>query len=223
MPTYEQVLRELEHWMSEKAATAQKLAALRAESFLDEERFEAHRTKLQREVRSCDAELKLVLERLDREPHRHVRHFDRLKEFRTHGGYEESVFVMTKYPEPGEPGADALQRVIDLVCAGITNRGLRPRLAADEAHHRWLWDNVELFLLGCARGVAIVEDRYRPELNPNVAMEWGWMVGMGRRVLFLREREFAHDRADWAGLLSHSFDWGDPAPGVGAALEHLRA
>ena len=26
-----------------------------------------------------------------------------------------------------------------------------------------------------ATGFAIVQDRYRPELNPIVALEWGWM------------------------------------------------
>lgn len=222
MPTYEKALAELEHWMSEKAATARRLWELHPQSFIDEERFEAHRTKLQNELRTCYDEMRLVLEQLDREPNRHARHFDRLKQFRAHGSYEDSVFVMTKYPEHGDPGADALKAVIDVVREGITARGLRPRIAADESHHRWLWDNVELFLLGCARGVAVVEDRYRPELNPNVAMEWGWMVGMGRHVLFLREQGFGHDRADWAGLHSYEFDWDDPRPGIDAALDHLR-
>lgn len=76
-------------------------------------------------------------------------------------------------------------------------------------------------MLCCGRGIAIVEDRYAPEMNPNVAMEWGWMRGMGRRVLYLRERKFRHRRADWEGLLTEEFDWDDPAPGIGAALDRF--
>jgi len=77
---------------------------------------------------------------------------------------------------------------------------------------------MELYLLGCARGVAIVEGKYLPELNPNVALEWGWMTGMGREVLFLRESSFKHDRADWGGLLSSSFEWDNCEPAISTAI-----
>jgi hypothetical protein len=222
MPTYEKVLSSLEHWMSEKQTTQQKLAALRPESFLDEEEFERRRTQLQDEVRGCDESMRAVLEKLDRWPPRHhMRHFDRLEEFLKQGPYEKSVFVMTKYPQAGDPEADRLEAVIDLVVTGIEARGYQARVAKDKVHHRWMWDNIELYLLGCARGVAIVEDRYLPELNPNVAMEWGWMAGMGRAVLFLRERQFKHDRADWKGLIESEFDWTDLGKGIDEALDEF--
>jgi hypothetical protein len=50
-------------------------------------------------------------------------------------------------------------------------------------------------------------------------MEWGWMRAMGKRVLFLREKGFAHGRADLGGLRAWNFDWDDPEPGVLTALE----
>ncbi len=83
---------------------------------------------------------------------------------------------------------------------------------------RWLFGNVELFLLGCARGIAIVEDKYIPELNPNVAIEWGWMTAMGRDVLYLREEGFKHDRADWSGLVNYTFEWDKPKQGIEDAV-----
>jgi hypothetical protein len=134
-------------------------------------------------------------------------------------GFDNSVFIMTKFPDGAAPGAAQLTAVIDNVKAAVAARGFTPRIALGLNYHRWLFDNVELFLLGCARGVAIVEDKYLPELNPNVALEWGWMVGMGRDVMFLREQSFAHDRADWTGLITATFDWADPAPGVTAAMK----
>ena len=126
---------------------------------------------------------------------------------------------MTKYPAAGEIQAQKLQAVIDAVADGIRKRNYKARIASDAIHHRWLWDNVELYLLGCSRGVAIVEDKYLPELNPNVAIEWGWMAAMGRNVLFLREKSFRHERADWTGLINDPFDWDDPVPGVEKALD----
>ena len=70
-----------------------------------------------------------------------------------------------------------------------------------------------------SRGIAIVEDKYVPELNPNVAMEWGWMRALKRSVLFLREESFDHARADWDGLIDYRFKWDDPKPGIDVALD----
>src|SRR5262249_39999482 len=131
--------------------------------------------------------------------------------------YERSVFIMTKFPDGKEPNDVALDAVIGAVKAAITEANMVPRIA-EYAYHDWLWDNVELFLMGCSRGVAIVEDRYRSEFNPNVALEWGWMKGMGKKVFFLMEETFAHSRADWQGLLSKTFSWGAPDAGVKQAI-----
>jgi hypothetical protein len=63
----------------------------------------------------------------------------------------------------------------------------------------------------------MIEDRYRSELNPNVAMEWGWMRAMGRQVLYLRESGFSRERADMMGLIADQFYWNEPEkhiPGV---------
>ena len=103
---------------------------------------------------------------------------------------------MTKYPIGRRQRAKELQAVIDAVTDGIRKRYYKSRIASDAAHHRWLWDNVELYLLGCSRGVAIVEDKYLRELNPDVAMEWGWITGMGWDVLFLCEKRFQHEGPD---------------------------
>jgi len=97
--------------------------------------------------------------------------------------------------------------------------GYIARIANEVHYHPILWDNVELYLLGCRRGIAIVEDKYLPELNPNVAMEWGWMRGMGRNVLYLVEKDFKKQRADWGGLIESPFDWTNPGSDIKAAVK----
>lgn len=140
----------------------------------------------------------------------HIRHKNKLEEFHRSAGFEESIFIMTKFPDGNDEIDSALKRVIDTVVRSITNCGFYPRLASDYSYHPNLWDNVELYLLGCSRGIAILEDRYKPELNPNVAMEWGWMKGMGKDVLYLVESGFKHYRADWSGLIRCTFSWDEP-------------
>ena len=133
--------------------------------------------------------------------------------------YHKSVLIMTKFPDPKYPDPRdlQLQRVINAVACSLYNAGYCPRIAKSP-HHDWLWDNVELYLLGCGLGVAILEDKYKPELNPNVALEWGWMKGMCKPILFLEETDFGMSRADWSGLISDKFNWDNPEADVKSAV-----
>jgi hypothetical protein len=122
---------------------------------------------------------------------------------------------MTKYPRDktdkdfGETDEN-LMKVIETTRVAIEKTGFIPRIAAGNLFQPMLWDNVELHLLACGLGVAIVEDRYRKELNPNVAMEWGWMRAMGKPVLYLMEQTFSSPRADIDGFVNHQFHWDHP-------------
>src|SRR4029453_13123531 len=127
---------------------------------------------------------------------------------------------MTKFPDPkhNNPNDAALEAVVKAVRDAVQGCGYSARVASDVRYHPILWDNVELYLLGCSRGIAIVEDKYLPELNPNVAMEWGWMRGMGRDVLYLVEKNFQRKRADWGGLIEARFDWANPDADIQKAI-----
>jgi hypothetical protein len=52
-------------------------------------------------------------------------------------------------------------------------------------------------------------------------MEWGWMRGLGKDVLFLVEKK-AHKyiRADWSGLIRREFSWREPHETI---PRHVRA
>lgn len=154
-------------------------------------------------------------------PHWHVRHAPLLEDFAKKGTFEDSVFIMTKYPDPKNPAVTdpQLKKVIDAVSAAVTANKYVPRIASDKDYHAQLWDNVELHMLGCRRGIAIVQDKVKQELNPNVAIEWGWMLGLDRRVLYLVEKDFKQERADWKGMSKYEFDWANPAPDVDAAVK----
>ncbi len=219
MPTIERTIAELDQWYAQIGRLENSKRGLLRAAFADDALRIRKWMDFEEQILHCRLGIRHAMELQERRPERFERHSVKLEEIHSNGSYEDSVFVMTKYPAAEETARAArLQYVVGFVSSEIRRLGYRPRLASDRSFHRWLWDNVELHLCACARGVAIVEDQYAPELNPNVAMEWGWMVGMGRDVLFLRESGFNHDRADWAGLLSHEFSWQDPRPGIAAAL-----
>ena len=150
-------------------------------------------------------------------PQHYKNHSEELRKFLEVAPYDKSVFIMTKFAETDEGDDKVLKEIIAEVKSSIIGAGFIPRIATF-GYHDWLWQNVELYLLGCEKGVAIVEDRCRKEMNPNVAFEWGWMKGMGKRVFYLMEESFAHNRADWSGLLSKTFSWDNPKEGIREAL-----
>jgi hypothetical protein len=172
------------------------------------------------QIRNTKAMIRDYLEKelLRYPPHHHKNHFEELKAFHEVAPYEKSVFIMTKFPQGRGKKEKALKTLIEEVKAAIRAAGYVPRIAT-YGYHDWLWQNVELYLVGCCKGIAIVEDRYQKELNPNVALEWGWMKGMGKKVYFLMEEQFAHSRADWQGLISKTFKWESAGEGVRDAIK----
>ena len=169
-------------------------------------------------INSAKQSIEIKLKELVRYPPHHSRHFEKLTKFHENANYNNCIFIMTKYCEGDNKKDKELQRVIDAVRNEITECGHIPKLANDYGFHSSIWDNTEIGMLGSARGIAIVEDKYKPELNPNVAMEWGWMTGMGREVLFLMEEKFKHFRADWEGMRRETFSWQNPEPEIKIAI-----
>jgi hypothetical protein len=216
-----QIERDLEYLFEKKIGFRNELEKMQrtgisAQLEMDQQGF------LSQQVNEFGERCRAQLENLVTFPYWQIRHARLLQDFWRNGSFEESVFIMTKFPDPAQ-GADKnnqLERVLGAISDAVEACSRKPRIARfPNNYHPGLWDNVELHLLGCKRGIAVVEDRYNAELNPNVMMEWGWMRGMGKRVFFLREKGFKHFRADLGDLLSEEFDWDNPEPGARRGVE----
>jgi hypothetical protein len=171
------------------------------------------------EVKNKKVERIKVLENLVLFPPHHLQYAQQVDQFCKDTLCEKSVFIMTKYPDGEDAGKDAqLQRVINLVKDAVMDCGYLPRLAVDKKYHANLWENVEIYLLGCARGIAIVENKFKPQLNPNIAMEWGWMRAMGKQVLYLVEKDVEVVPVDVGALIKERFQWECPEEDVRKAV-----
>src|SRR5262249_54860617 len=129
-------------------------------------------------------EIKAVVAELVRWPPHKSEHFEKLTEFFGLHQYEKSVFIMTKYPvKPTKTALDTqLATVIETVSKAVTNAGYSPHLASDKPYHPELFRNIEVYMMGCSKAIAIVESKHTNELNPNVMMEWGWFRSSDRKV-----------------------------------------
>jgi hypothetical protein len=174
-----------------------------------------------RQIDEMERLKRTILEKLVVFPPHKERHFQGLIDFENEGTFDKSVFIMTKFPNTQNPQPkDAeLFKIINCVSESVKANGFIPRIAlGGKRYHQGLWDNVEMFLLGCKKGIAIVENKYNNELNPNVTMEWGWMRGMNRDVLFLVENTFDLERADISGLIQDRFEWENPELSINTSI-----
>ena len=120
--------------------------------------------------------------------------------------YESSVFVMMKFPD-GLPKDQArlVDRIYEVIAKALGAYSLVARRADKKQYEPDLWNNLCVYMLGCQFGLAVLEDRGANEMNPNVALEYGFMKALNKEVGLLREQSFKHDRADLIGKLVKPF------------------
>ena len=120
--------------------------------------------------------------------------------------YESSVFVMMKFPDGlPEEHSRLLNRIFDVSGSALQAYGLVAKRADKKQYEPDLWNNLCVYMLGCQFGLAVLEDSGANEMNPNVALEYGFMKALNKEVGLLREKNFKHDRADLIGKLVKPF------------------
>jgi hypothetical protein len=176
VPTIQDTINELEVYFKLIQGAEASKAGVSRQAFRDEGQYDRVIRRIDETVKEHRKEIERILELYDREPERHyLRHGHKLAQLYEGGSYEESIFIMIKFPEKDSQNnaAQELQAVIDAVRDAVELRKYKARMASEQNLQDWIWDNVELFLYGCGRDIAIIENKYLPEWNPNVAMEWG--------------------------------------------------
>jgi len=88
---------------------------------------------------------------------------------------------------------------------GITH-GLTGLRADDSEYHSDLYWNVVTYMHGCGLGVAVFERLEKDEFNPNVTLEVGYMLALGKGVCFLKDKTLKELNADLMGKLYRSFN-----------------
>jgi hypothetical protein len=135
-----------------------------------------------------------------------------LRKFNGENPFGHVAFVMMKFPESnGKKVKDkVLKNIFDILRERLNKYGIRAIRADDKnyASSNRIWDNVCIYLLGSKYGIAVLENRYANEFNPNVAQEYGFMLALegSRRVMLLKEAGFQF-RADTVGTNANDFEW----------------
>ena len=80
----------------------------------------------------------------------------------------------------------------------------------DKEYHDDLFSNIITYIYGCEFGIAVFERLESNNFNPNVSLEVGFLLGLKKKVCFLKDKTINVLHTDLVGKLYRPFDPQDP-------------
>jgi len=118
-----------------------------------------------------------------------------------HPEVDKNVFIMMSFAK-----SDHMTQVFKSIQATVSAFGLVAVRADDRAYSEDVWPNIRVYMAGCKFGIAVFEDIDKREFNPNVAMEFGYMMAKGKRVLPLKEQRLPKLPSDLVSRIYREWD-----------------
>lgn len=114
---------------------------------------------------------------------------------------EKCIFIMMQFGStaPSKAMADAVKRA-------LSKHGFIGLRADDHQFSRLLWLNIQTYMHACRAGLAIFDRLENDIYNSNIALEAGYMLGLGKPVGFLKERTVRGLQTDLTGHIWYDFD-----------------
>jgi hypothetical protein len=125
-----------------------------------------------------------------------------------------TCFVMMRFSSTA-----AHSKIETAIKKALKKHGLIGLLARDREFHDDLFPNILTYMHGCAFGVAVFERLETEEFNPNVALEVGYMLGLRKQVLLLKDQTLKALHTDLVGKLYREFDPQDPQASIPGQID----
>lgn len=101
-------------------------------------------------------------------------------------------------------------KLVETISKCFDEHGIKLLRADSKWYADDLLTNIRTYMHGCDFGVAIF-DRVKTEyFNPNVSLEIGYMMAMGKNVLLLKDSTLNSLHSDLVGKLYHEYDFQNP-------------
>lgn len=91
----------------------------------------------------------------------------------------------------------------------LGKHGILALRADDKQYMDDLFPNIKTYMHACDFGVAVFDRITEDDFNPNVSLEVGYMLGMGKNVLLLKDKTLKYLQTDLTGKLYKQFDTTD--------------
>jgi hypothetical protein len=133
---------------------------------------------------------------------------------------------LSDHPEPEPCGflmmsftkSDQHSRIAKAVKETCAKAGLKALRADESRYSADLFPNIRTYMHGCSFGIAIFERIESDDFNPNVSLEVGYMLGMGKPVCLLKDKNLKGMQSDLMGRLYEVFDLNNIDASISDAL-----
>lgn len=99
--------------------------------------------------------------------------------------------------------------VVACIRETLSAHGVVALRADDKEYMDDLFANIKTYMHACDFGIAVYDRITEDDFNPNVSLEVGYMMGMGKDVLLLKDQTLRNLQTDLAGKLYKQFDTTD--------------
>lgn len=120
---------------------------------------------------------------------------------RDHPDPAKSAFLMMPFEDT--PAHTEIASCIREVCS---SHGLDALRADDHEYSGEMLPNIRTYMHGCGFGIAVFDRLTSEHFNPNVSLEVGYMLALGKPICLLKDRTLTALNADLVGRLYQEFD-----------------
>lgn len=112
-----------------------------------------------------------------------------------------NVFLMMRFRKTKQH-----KEISDAILSVLAKYSLNLIRADSKQYQDELWANVESCIDASFYGIAVFEQIDERDINPNVSLELGYMLGQRKKCLLLKEKRVPTLQTDLVGHLYHEFD-----------------
>jgi hypothetical protein len=131
-----------------------------------------------------------------------------------------------KYPDASKLGfvmmrfgkSKAHTQIYSAIRDALASFSLKAVRADDMMFHDDLFSNILTYVYGCQFGIAVFERIEDDTVNPNVSLEVGYMLGLGKSVCFLKDHTQKTLQTDLIGKMYLNFDPQSPEDSIPNSL-----
>jgi len=123
------------------------------------------------------------------------------------------AFIMMKFGR-----TTAHDKIVQGIKDALAPHGISAVRADDRDYHTDLYPNILTYLYGCGFAVAVFERIEKDDFNPNVSLEVGYLLAMGKEICLLKDQTLPLLQTDLMGKLYRTFDPLDPIASIPPAL-----
>lgn len=114
---------------------------------------------------------------------------------------EPTAFIMMQFSD--KPAHNA---IVSAIKATLKTVGITALRADDHQYHDDVLPNVKTYMHGCAFGIAVFERIEGDVFNPNVSLEVGYMMAIGKSICYLKDKSLNRLQTDLISKLYREFD-----------------